>query len=332
MVELPENLARALEKSIDAIKDDTHVDMYLLKQTQSKKPEKRFELQTMDIIDDIPKKFREIAKKKLAAADVAIKNKTRPVKVFYDMNYKKKNITFIAPTKVPFFEHIKTAMKEHTNLHVLEDLSEVKKFHSIALRFCTSDGDVIYFRKIRSYQLVSRHYSITGALHKGKFNKVKDDILAFDEVVDCVYFEEADSILVLDKSMTESIFAFKDYYIEGTKNAIGTLTSLKLVEVDATLFDKVLRSKSYTRQITEMLQDGKFKRDTKWFADHLTLFQSEPAKYKAQLASYAIGTDGQVVIKNEVQLDTFLGVCSDSYVRSRVSSKDFFAPVKEELS
>lgn len=330
LAELPKKLADALNNASDAIKDSTHVDMYLLKQTQSKFPDKRFELKTIDIVDDIPKAFRQVAKRKLSKVSKNIAAGLVKIRGFYEMKYSKGDFTFLEAEKIPVFPHIKKSIKEHTNLHPLSDLSEVKQFHSFAIRFCTEGGDIIYFRRMRKYQLVSQYYGITGFLHKGKFNKVKDDILAFDEVVDCIYFEEADAVLILDKGMTENIFNFKDAYATHTKEVFETLDKQNIATIDKKLLDKVIGSKQITRRITAMLKENKFNRPMKFYLDHQQLFKSDPNKYKRELATFHI-INNKVSLTNQEELETFLGVCTDAYVKGIVSGVDYFAPDKEEL-
>lgn len=299
-----------MKNAVSNLNEQTRVDICLVKKTSSKTDTKKYELGTVELVDEVPKAFRHIITKKLNGVLQQIEDQTVEFRNFFDINIKRDNISELQNSEIAVFKHIRDKMKRFTTIPPIKNLKEIKHFESYALEFHLPNNKIVYFTKIPRSQFITRKFGLTVALNRGKFNKVKGDVFGFDDNIDCIYFEETDSLLILDKIGTEQIFNFKLFYQQKTEQAFGKLVSSKLVVIKNTLFDEIKENTRYTRKITTLLSTGKFDRKIEWFQEHLDYFIKQGLSKESTL----LEINGQkIIIDNKEKLTMFLDICNHEY-------------------
>ena len=219
----PSKIKRGLIQVVNELDEYTHVDFFLIKRTESKKLNKIFEISRIDIEGDPADDFSENFRKKCDLLVSEIEEEKRQFKDFMDEAITIEDLSELVPNEIPGFISLVERMKNRDEARRIHELKEQEKFNAYACRFQLDSQNVIYFRGISPKKIVTKAKGLRYILQRGKFQKLKGDVFAFDDKIDCIYFEKTKSLLVIDKFETERMFAITEYYIQFAQNELSEL-------------------------------------------------------------------------------------------------------------
>lgn len=326
----PRELEQAIRDAESEVTDSTHVTMFFLRRTGSKFDDKKYEVVTVEVEGEVADDLREVFSNRMKRLVKDLDEENVEFKDFFDENIKPKHVSEVKDTLVPVLPFIREKMKDD-GLVTIHSLAHVKEFDAYAVEFHLPSGHAIYFRKIGLAQLITKKFDLAYILQEGKFNKVEDDIVAFDKQIDCVYFDKTKSLLVLNKYDVEVIFGIREYYQAQSQITIQELVEKGLIVINEGTLIEVLADYHITRRITRLSKEGKFDREIQFFSDHAKYFDSKKPVLKEDEVQLTI-RDNKVVIDNKEQLETFLKICDDDYVEGVVSGVSYVSDSKEKLS
>jgi hypothetical protein len=329
-VSLPDKLERAVRKAASETSSTTPVTMFFLRRTSSKFDPKKYEVVTVEVEGDVADDLREILSKRLEKLIDDYDEGYVEFKEFFDPNIEQNDLSEIKSDQLPVLKYIRSSMKDD-GLVRIHSLKQVKEFDAYAVEFHLPSGNLIYFRRIGLAQLITKKFDVTYIFQRGKFNKIEDDIVAFDKQVDCVYFDYSNSLLVISKYDVEIIFNFKEYYQVHSQAVFQGLVDLNLIEVTDQVMVDMLGNYYTTKRITGLLKEGKFNRTIEFFREHSKYFEKKRNELQDDKIQLEI-RNNRVIINNKEKLDTFLNICDDDYVEGVISGISYVANTKEKLS
>ncbi|GEM_PF-2161044 len=327
---LPDKLERAIRDAGSELSSTTPVTMFFLRRTTSKYDEKKYEIVTVEVEGEVADDLRDIVARRIENLVGDIDNDNVDFKDFFDQNIKTGDLAELKLDQLPVLKHIRKKMKDDGLVRIYS-FEKVKEFDAYAVECHLSSGNLIYFRKIGLAQLITKKFDLAYLFQQGKFNKIEDDVVAFDKQVDCIYFDNSNSLLVLNKFDVELIFNFKEYYHIHAQVVFQELVKRKLITITDEVMVEMLSNYIITRRITSLLKEAKFNRTIDVFKDHEEYFNKK--KYELQDNKVELEIkDNKVVIDNKEKLDTFLNICDDDYVEGVISHISYVAGTKEKLS
>lgn len=327
---LPQKLGQAIRNAAAEMTTTTPVTMFFLRRTSSKFDNKKYEVVTVEIEGEVADDLREIFSKRMERLVKDLDEGNLDFKDFLDENIKAKDLSEIDSKAMPPLKYIRQSMKDDGLLRIY-DLSKVKDFDAYAVEFHLPSGNAIYFRKIGLAQLITKKFDLAYVLQQGKFNKIEDDVVAFDKQVDAIFFDYSNSLLVLNRFNVEIIFNFKEFYQVHSQAVFLALSERNLIEITDEVLLEALGNYHVTRRVTTLLKDGKFNREIQFFTDHRSYFDANQQHINADEIQLEIQND-RVIINNAEKLETFLNICDDDYVRGVISGIWYVSNLKHKLS
>lgn len=313
---------KIVDGSLENVTGNTTVNMYLIKKHQTKSIENMFGVNTVDITD-IAKDFRNIVNKNLADLRTKMNLEGIKYKEFMKVNTPKDDtILMIECTEVKTLTNIYDKIKQRQNLEAVTRYKDVKNIHAYAIELKIGDDRLICFTKYSAKHVISKKFSLTTLFFRGRFNKIKQDVFAFDDYFDCIYDTKSGYVIVLDKTGFEHVFNFKDYYKERTTEALKGLQQSNLIAIDNTLLLKASEKLPFSRKITKLFVNNELNKPLKYFQDHKTQLGT---KLNFEIIS------NKIVIKDEKSLKDFIRVCADDFVEGIVSKKKYVSDIKDEV-
>ena len=89
----------------------------------------------------------------------------------------------------------------------------------------------------------------------------KDSVLVFKYGLPCIYFEEEQKLLVLNRKKTEEIFNLLEYYQKNASAKFVELVDRGIIEIDDTVLNSELRNVTTARKINNMIKMDSFTKD-----------------------------------------------------------------------
>ena len=297
-------------RRLQEIVEEGYVMMYLIKKTGSKKPEKMRTLLTADLENVAKEFFQETLD---GCIDKMINSDDIEFKEFSTGSELPEDVLIIDGIEsIPTLPNILYSIDHHTNLDnvVRFDTKSVKNLYAFALEISRNEDDkVIYFRKHTPRRVLSAS-RFTFIIKNGVFDKLKEDVFKFDDMVDCIYYEldGKKQMYVINTINFEDIFAYTQRYKELSDLAYDTLNSSGHIDIDEELFDEIKDERSYYKKLAILHQNGIF--------SNLDIQYIKRVYEKAQGRLNFILENGKVVVNTKEGLKDFLDVCEEHILQS----------------
>jgi len=299
-------------RRLQKIVEEGYVAMYLIKKTESKKPEKMRTLLTVELESEAKNFFQETLD---GSIDKIINSDAIEFKEFSTGSELPEDILIIDDIEsIPTLPNILYRIDQHTNLDdvVRFDTTTVKNLYAFAVEISLNEDDkVIYFRKHTPGRVLSASRS-TFIFKNGVFNKLEEDIFKFDDIVDCIYYEldGKKQMYVINTINFEDVFAYTQRYKELSDLAYNTLNASGYVDIDEELFDEIKDKRSYYKKLAILHQSGIF--------SNLSLQYVRRVYEKAQGRLNFILENGKVIVNTKEGLKDFLDVCEEHILQDIV--------------
>ena len=138
-----------------------------------------------------------------------------------------------------------------------------------------------------------------------------DSALVFRYELPCIYFEEEEKLLVLDRKKTEGIFNLLEHYQKNARTKFVKLVDENIVEIDDAVLDSELKNITTARKINNMIKTGDFAKDINFYKE----YKSKSSDFDDKLAQITIKND-KVIISNKDDLLAFLHITRDDVIES----------------
>lgn len=317
-------IEETLRNSIAELKKELSVNMYLIGKTSTKGTDS-YKTYTVDIGGEIPRYFRDIIRNKL---EELMKDNELKYRKFFDRNSSGNEIRMISINDVSAFNSILKDIDEFADLPPFKGIDELDIWaYAIEINF--SGDKLIYFRKYSASRIMSKK-RITTVFYRNKLDKVKGDVLTFDDFIDCVYYKRLVSILILDKEKFENIFNFNEFYRKESENALNSLSDIIKMDPGIILGASMKRRLSLMKKITELSKSGMLDKETignliktKYFEKH--------KKELPEIMMYDI-VNNKIKVNDIKSLDAFLDTCAENYLKGLASENKYRTERKEKVS
>lgn len=148
-----------------------------------------------------------------------------------------------------------------------------------------------------------------------RINEFQDKaILLFKYGLPCIYYEEYNALMVLNRKKTEDIFNLREHYQNVSKSKFDELIEAGIVEIQNDVLDTELGNNTTARKIYAMVKDGNFARDINYYKKYV----DQSADIEDERAHIKI-RDNKVIISNQKELLAFLYVTRDDVVSSIIN-------------
>jgi hypothetical protein len=297
---------------------DVQIEMYFIKKSNSRMPEKMNRVFSVSIAGDVKIKFTKTIVSQLNT----IKIQDLKFKDFFasDLLPEHEHIAVIENLLlIPTFRYIDMRMEQHTNLDQIKTFEggSIEGFHSYAVEFKSINNKVIYFRKYTKGSVISSENTLF-SFKDGIFNRVYGDVCKFDDFIDCVYYK-LDNIheimYILNRNGFESIFSLLDLYINESKKVFEKLTSFKNFEIQEDLRDQILDKPAFLKRIARLSLQGGF--------DKIDINRISKIKKMVPYLKFEV-KNNKIVISDKDCFKDFLDVCEKNILKDLVDEEEFF--------
>ena len=154
-----------------------------------------------------------------------------------------------------------------------------------------------------------------------------DSALVFRYELPCIYFEEEEKLLVLDRKKTEGIFNLLEHYQKNARTKFVELVDENIVEIDSAVLDSELKNITTARKINSMIKTDEFTKDIDFYKE----YKSKSSDFDDKLAQITIKND-KVIISNKDDLLAFLHITRDDVIESLMyPDKKYISYVKRPI-
>ena len=311
-------------KKLHRIVKEGHAAMYLIKRTQSKKPEKMREVLKVDMEGEVAKIFQNVLDAKI---ENLIGDGENKFKDFFSENTMPEDILVISNINlIPTLPHLISHIAQHSNLNSVREFDEktIKNLYSYAIEISLDENKkLIYFRKYTKGSRMCAKSTWILKLRNGTFDKLDGDVFKFDEYIDSIYYKCGGKVgmYVTNDKNFEEIFAFMDMYKEESEKAYEVLKSSGFVVIDERLFDEIKEKKKYIKQIALLNRRDEF--------NNLDFQRIEIIYNRAKNLQFKI-EDGKITICDKESLKDFLDVCEKNILQDPIDETTLYRTKNKE--
>ena len=216
---------------------------------------------------------------------------------------------------------------QHADAQQLGSLKSVTGAKFSAMLFDIPDGKSVI--AIDSISIFSK-----AAFERGLFVATYDEtaleelkqesVLVFEYGLPCIYFEEENMMLVLDKQKTEKIFNLLEHYQKNATKKFGKLVDEDIIEIDSDVLNSELRNITTARKINNMIKMDSFTKDIDYYKE----YENKSLDFDDERTRITIQND-KVIISNKDDLRSFLHITRDDVVESMMDNDKKFIAFKK---
>jgi hypothetical protein len=317
------DFVKQLRASLNEIIKKPAANMYLLKKHPSRSPEEGLELSTVDISDEVSESLRSVAEVKLKEIVPQLEEGEFKLQGFFDLNPRPNSLFTCQFEDVEVMNYVFVQMKQRQRLRQATKINS-DDIHAMAVEIPLSNGKVVYFRKYTKSKIITTRGALTISFYEGRFNRIKGDILIFDREIDCMCYENDQTIVIFDREGFEHVFNFNEYYAHQSRKALGKLTPILTGAITEPLLSEMAEKKRISKRITNLSRAGAFDAlKPKLFEDH--------KKKLGKRVTYEI-ENGKILIFDQQSLLDFLDVCEDNFLEGVVTENMYRSFGKEPMA
>ena len=284
--------------------DSARVELYVIKKKEDSINLCRFNLNN-DIMDEFILILKEFISK------VINNENSFEIREFFDLDYSKGNIRYISTNDVQFFCELLEQIKQFDDIPICEKIKYLTDINFYAFEINHQNfKKIIFFKKKDEVRLIKH----AGIMKGTELNRIEEEVLEFDELIDCIYVENLNKIIVFDEEKFEIMFKFRKFYEDFGYRALMDLKDT-FIRVD----DILLESKfnvPVLKKIVKLKKNGKFLQ-IKNQEITIDFFRRQSIKLKDKIDDFSIKIEkNKIIISNSKELYNFIDACNDTYVTS----------------
>lgn len=304
-----EDLQTFIDEKITKINDVIlPTNLFFLNQTSSKKSENFFEIKRVALRENADEHFKTLLIDQLTNLSDYLDNNTMQ-DFFSEVNNTPSTIPISQIDRLSAFSE---KIKEFDSIPQVHNENAIKKINAHAYKLeVDEDSDIIFFTQIHSGGKIKQK---TAFLREGYFNIIEDVLLIYEDRIDCIYFSDYEELIVLNKSMMESIFKFDEYYIQKTKNVLDNKLQDILIKAPDELFNSIKDSPLITKKVTRMDNNNSFDISPNDLQKHMESLEENKDRFTEQFKNYRSleKENGLYVTGNNDEFKVFLNACDKS--------------------
>ena len=317
-------------EAIESVQPNT-ISLYLIKRRITEDKEKRFVPTLVKIEGEPVSIFHEIMINKLSGIKSDLEENEMRLMNFYDEAINPDDLSELKLSEILGFKEMINKIGRDDQVRSISNLQDEEKFHLYACEFQFDSELVIYFRHTSYKNLISKGNQFRNWFRysNATFTRVEDDIFTFDEVVDCVYVKSLNSIIVLDKTNTEFMFGFHEYYSKFATKTLKELQDNGKIKITSEMLE--LENKvALSKRITNVAKAGRFNKTIESFQKCHDFFEAHEGEYREELTQIDIQGD-LLNIDTDEKLETYAHLSNQDIVRDMMSEELFISFKKESM-
>ena len=150
----------------------------------------------------------------------------------------------------------------------------------------------------------------------------KDSALVFRFGLPCIYFEEEEKLLVLNKPKTEEIFNLLEHYQEKASAKFKELEDEEIIDIDNALLQGELKNITTARRINNMIEGDMFTTDIGFYKKYEKFF-SEHSDLDDELTKLTI-KQGKVLLHDKNHFQSYLHMTSYNIQQSVIEDEEIY--------
>jgi hypothetical protein len=154
--------------------------------------------------------------------------------------------------EVASFQEIIESMSDEVVNRLEIPSDEVSKLTFYCLKVFTTNGDILFFRRVTKFNKLSRG-GFFGKFTDGDFRKLDDTLLGIDANVDIVIFDG--EMLILNHISLERIFSIQDQYQEKASHTLDLVQRANRINNFEQFREDCLSDGRVTRALTKLLNE-----------------------------------------------------------------------------
>lgn len=206
----------------------------------------------------------------------------------------------------------------------IESLKSMKRVNYSAMLFdmpeekslITIDTVSIFNKAFDKFGLVATYDEI------GLQELEKDSLLIFGLSIPCIYFEEEEKLLVLDRAKTEKIFNLIEHYQEKANEKFEELENEEIIELDKGVLTAELKNITTARRIDKMIKGNLFTTDIEIYKKHDEYLKKHP-EIDDELTQLII-KNNKVVLDTQDRIKSFLHITSMNIVNPVIDNSQTY--------
>lgn len=139
-------------------------------------------------------------------------------------------------------------------------------------------------------------------------------VLLFKYGLPCIYYEEYNALMVLNRKKTEDIFHLLEHYQKVSKSKFDELIESGIIDIKSEILDAELGNVTTARKVYAMIKNGNFSRDINYYQKYIDQ-SSDIEDERAHIKIH----NNKVSISDRQELLAFLHVTRDDVVSSIIN-------------
>ena len=312
------SLKEFIDQKILEIKNvNLPINLFLLKHTSSKKPEKFFDIRRLVLREDADEHFKNLLKDELLKLSDCLKDDK--IEDFFNESHN--GVSTLPISQIDKLVKFTEEIKKFDSIRRVHNEKRTENIDAHAYKLELDDeSEVIFFTRIPTGGKIK---SKTGIIKDSKFRLVEDVLLIYKDQIDCIYFSDHKELLVLAKLEMEAIFKFDEYYKQKTIEVYEEKLQNKLISAPDELLEIIKQSPQVTKKMTRMEKEEKFNISVDELRKHMESLEENKERFTDQFKNYKSlqEEDGRYITKDKAELSVFLNAC-DKSVEIPLEQKD----------
>ena len=308
---------------LDGLGGGSSGSMILIHRTQSKDPSRRFRTVPVNIDDGINNAFKERAK--LALENIKANEKS--ISKFSDPTNANSYVEVEAGVLADL-DTLLGRLKSEKSFHGSHNFDEVKEKGISCYVLKSEQKRVFIFFNVGKNNLDPDRHIVSKLTGDGLLIQ-RDKLVIFENKAFAVYYEEAQSLLMIDYNQTKKLLSFNEQFKIKCKAVLDESLD-DLVSLEADDLDGLLNVNATNEKITKMDARGVFEgADREIFAEWNKFYDTMPLEGTRKVD---LGNDGKAIIRNRDDLEMTLRILNNDIVEA-VNARGTFAMAtgKKEL-
>ena len=299
--------------------DNMQPQGYLLKKRGQKQQLDSYKLKVIK-----PEYFREKIKSKLGEMQKKLNNKEIKITKFYKEDTDESVISILDVDKHIWIKNTINDIFQTSAANSMNKLDDMENARFSAMLFkipgnksiIAIDFVSIFSEAFEKVGLVATYDDI------GLQELNKNAVLVFKFGLPCVYFEERNKLVVLDKKDTEKIFNLLEHYQKKANQKFKELIDEEIIEIDEKILQTELEKIGPARRINNMIEEDIFTTDIAVYKKYDVFFKNHN-EIDDELTQLSI-KDNKVIIDTKDRFYSFLHLAGYNLGQSVIDDKFLF--------
>jgi len=269
--------------------------------------------------------FRSRIQTKLSDMQTKYEQNELKIRNFYREETDDAVVNILDVTKYDFIKKSIEDIFQTASANKLDRLDSMEKVNFSAVLFKIPNGkSVIALDSVSVFNEAFKKIGLIVTYDERGMKKLdkQKSILAFELGLPCIYFQEAQKIVVFNRPKTENMLNLKEYYKKKAKTTFQKLIDDEIIDIDNEVFEKETSNITTARRINTMIEDQAFVTDISIYKEYEAYLKKHP-EIDDEMTKLKI-EDGKVILHSKQHFQSFLHLTGYNLEQSVIDDKKIF--------